>query len=161
MNTRTIVDIIVSPLIRLLNLLLQLLWKEFYLGILLRQNLVKTMIEHSDDLGGLVVHNTLLLLVVQSRHREAATIVLVVLEVDLADVSVLWMYRIGLSVRTRHLLVLCGESPAWSCQLPDEVDGRRSSPFSPICQCTEVYGMMSSRPFSLRTMSARCAAVMH
>jgi len=108
----TIVDIIVSPVIRLLDLLLQLLWEEIDLGILLGQNPVETMIEHANDLRRLVVHNALLFLVVQRWHCKAATVILVVLEIDLADVRILWMYRIGLSVCTRLLLVFGGESPA-------------------------------------------------
>ena len=36
---------------------------------------------------------------------------------------------------------------------------RTTSPFSPMNQCTEVNGIKSSKPFSLRTMSALCAAL--
>jgi len=32
------------------------------------------------------------------------------------------------------------------------------SPCGPRCQCTDVYVMMSSRPFSLRVIKVRCAA---
>jgi len=31
-------------------------------------------------------------------------------------------------------------------------------PFSPICQCTDVYGRISSKPFNFRTMRALWAA---
>ena len=37
------------------------------------------------------------------------------------------------------------------------LDSAKRQPFSPMCQWTEVKGIMSSRPLSLRTMRARWA----
>lgn len=38
--------------------------------------------------------------------------------------------------------------------------GTRNSPRSPICQCTAVTGIISSKPLSFRTIRARCARVL-
>ena len=80
----------VRPFVRLFNLLAQVRGKKVELALrrVSRQQVVKGVVEHADDLAALVVHNLLGRLVVQRRHGEAALVVCVLLKVDVAHVRV-------------------------------------------------------------------------
>lgn len=114
----TVVDVVVSPLISLFNLLLEIGRQEIDLLEFLRQQVVEGVVHHSDDLTALVVDDTLLLLVVEGRHGEAALIVLVVLEVDITKMGVTFMKRIRCGVVSRNAFIRLCESPTLLEHLP-------------------------------------------
>lgn len=101
----TIVDVVVCPFIGLFNLLLQILWEELDLLVLLWQQLVEFMVEHADDLTGLIADNGLLLLVPESWDGEACRVVFIRSEIDVAQMSEILVQRIWGGILARHLLV--------------------------------------------------------
>ena len=75
--------------------------------------MVESVVEHADDLTRLVVHDAFLLCVVQGGHGEAAIVVLLVLEVDLADVGKFRVDGVRGDVLAGGVLVVFGgETPA-------------------------------------------------
>lgn len=68
----TIVDVVISPLVGLLNGLPQLLRKQIQLLVLLGQKIIELIIEHAQDLTALIAHNLILLFVVKCGNREPA-----------------------------------------------------------------------------------------
>lgn len=82
-----IINIIVRPLIRLVDLGLQILGQEIHFGVLVRKQVVEFMIHHADNLTALVADDRLLHFVVQRRHREAAGVVGLDVKVDVAEVG--------------------------------------------------------------------------
>lgn len=78
----------IGPVIRLFNLLAQLLGEEIKRALrrVFGQQIVKGIVEHADNLAALVVHNLLRRLVVQRRHGEATLVVCILLEVYVAHV---------------------------------------------------------------------------
>lgn len=118
--------------------------------------------EHAQDLAALVAHDTLLHLVVEDGHREAARVVLVRLEVDLPQVGEVLVQRVRDHVLALSVLVVGGrEAP--SCLTvsasisPLGTHMGACSPFSPRCQCTEDTVMKSSSPLSFLAIIARVA----
>ena len=117
------------------------------------------VVEHADDLTGLVVDDRLVLLVVEGGHGEAPVVVRVHGEVDLAEVGEFWVEGVGRDFFARDVVGFGGEAPAWGCQGIILVVAAHDFdvPFSSISQCTLVKGIMSSRPFSCLTIKARWA----
>lgn len=74
--------------------------------------MVKCGVEHADDFTALVVHNTLLLLVVEGGDSETALVVLVVLKVDASQMSKAFVERIGSCVFAWYIFVWFGKSPS-------------------------------------------------
>lgn len=71
------------------------------------------MVEHADDLARLVAHNLILLLVEERGDREAAFVVGVDVEVDVAEVREgLAVQRVGRYVVAGELFVFLGEAPS-------------------------------------------------
>jgi hypothetical protein len=89
-----VINVIVDPIVHLLNLFLQLGREEVNRSILFLDLVVKCLIEHANDLAAFVAHNLAGLLIVQRRHRKAPVIVWILLEVDVADMREVLMYRI-------------------------------------------------------------------
>jgi hypothetical protein len=108
----TIVDVVVSPLVRLLDLRLQVLRQEVDFLVLLRQQVVELGVEHADDLAGLVADDRVLLGVVEGRDREAPLVVLVDVEVDVAQVREALVDGVRLDVLARLVVFGRGEPPA-------------------------------------------------
>ena len=98
-----IVYIIIGPLVRLLDLRFQLVRQQHDILVSLRQQIIKLGIEHPNDLRGLIADDRLLLLVVQGRDREAAFILRVDLEVDVAEELVVGMQGIGCHIVPRNV----------------------------------------------------------
>lgn len=154
----TIINIIISPIISRLDLLLQITRQQINLCILLGKQMIKFVVKHSNDLARLVTDNLLLLLVVERRHCEAAFVVRLDVEVDVSQMREPFVQWVGGCVLAGLVLVFGLKAPACrevSMRLMVYVEG--SGPFSSICQCTLVNGKISSIPFNFRTMSARWA----
>jgi hypothetical protein len=107
-----IVDIVVHPLIHLLNFLPQVLGEQIELLVFVIQQVVKGIVEHADDLAALIADNLVGLLVVERGNCEAAFIVGVLRKVDIAEVGVVGVNGIGGYVLARNVLIGCGEAPA-------------------------------------------------
>ena len=114
----TVVDVIVSPLVRLLDLRLQVLRKKNHVLVLVVQQVVEFCVEHANDLAGLVADNGLLLGVVKSGNREPALVVLVHVKVDITQVSETLVNGVGLDVLAGLVVLSSGESPALLKHLP-------------------------------------------
>ena len=65
------VDGVVHPLVELIDLLAEGLGIEVDLSLIRRELVIERCVEHADDLGALVVHNCLLLLVPEHGHGES------------------------------------------------------------------------------------------
>jgi hypothetical protein len=114
----TVVNVVVSPLISLLDALLEVGRQKIDLLELLRQQIVEGVVHHSDNLTTLVVDDALLLLVIKSRHGEAALVVLVVFEVDITEMGVAFMQGIRCGVVSRNAFIRLCESPTLLEHLP-------------------------------------------
>lgn len=68
----TIVDVVIRPLVRGLDLVFEILGQEVQLLVLLRQEIIEFGIEHANDLAALIAHDLLLLLVIQRWNGETA-----------------------------------------------------------------------------------------
>lgn len=139
--------------------------KEVDLLVLVCEEVVEFVVEHADDFGAFVADDTVRLFVVEDGDCEAAFVVGFVVEVNIAQVcegAVQWVWG---SVGSWDIFVRSCEAPAWLriwisillSQLGSKFE-LSFLPCGPRCQCTDVYGMMSSRPFSLRVIRVRCAA---
>lgn len=113
-----VVDVVVSPFIRLHDLSLQVFGKQVNSLVLLRQEMVECCVEHPDDLARLVGHDAVLLDIIQCRNRESAFIILVDLEVDVAKMSEPLVDWIRSHIFARFFLVGSGKSPAFLEHLP-------------------------------------------
>ena len=151
-----IVDVVVSPFVGLIDLFLQC-WREKIDGsFVFGEHVVKFVVEHADDLTGFVADDGLLLDVIEARHRESAAIVGLRREVYVAEMRELWVNGVGMNVFARQLFIRSHEAPSFALNQPNP--NRMSTaaiPFSPICQWTEVNGMISSRPFNFLTIKVR------
>jgi len=114
----TVVDVVVSPLVRLLDLGLQVFGQEVDFLVLLREQVVELGVEHADDLAGFVADDGVLLGVVEGGDREAALVVSVHVEIDVAQVREALVDGVCLDVLTRLIVLGCGESPALLEHLP-------------------------------------------
>ena len=83
---RRTVDLIINPLVHLVNVPAKLGGIQIELRPFLRENRVKLRVEYADDFRGLVVDDRVLLLVPQQGHGEAAGIVGVRAEVEVFHV---------------------------------------------------------------------------
>lgn len=86
-----VIDIIIRPLIRLLNLLLQILREQVDRAILLINDIIELGVEHSDDLGGLVGDDGVLFFVPEGGDGEATGVVFVCGKVEVAEVGEVWV----------------------------------------------------------------------
>jgi hypothetical protein len=80
---------------------------------LLRQNVVKGGVEHANDLARLIAHDLLLLDIVERRNGEATAVLRLDGEVDVAEVSEVWVMRVGGDILSRFIVRGSGEAPAW------------------------------------------------
>ena len=108
-----VIHVVVRPGVHLVDLLLQIVREEDYVLVLLIDDVVEGGVKHADDLGGFVAHDRLLLLVPEGGHREAALIVGLGAEVQIAEVCVVWMQRIWGRILAGEIFVLGREAPAW------------------------------------------------
>lgn len=77
----------VRPLVRCVDAAAELLREEIEMAVFrIGEQTVKGVVKHADDFGALVTHDGLLFLVVEGRHREAAFVVGLGVEVDVAEV---------------------------------------------------------------------------
>lgn len=111
-----VVDVVVCPVVGGFDSVAQVFGEEVELGVRLVEEVVEGVVEHADDLAAFIVDDLALLLVVQRRHREAAAVVGVVLEVDVAQVGVVGVEGIGRYVRAWHVFVGRREPPSWTCE---------------------------------------------
>lgn len=114
----TVVDVIVSPLVGLLDLRLQVLGKQNHVLVLVVQQVVELSVEHANDLAGLVADDGLLLGIVKGRDSESALVVLVHIKVDIAQVGEALVDGVRLDVLARLIVLRSGESPALLEHLP-------------------------------------------
>ncbi|KAI6769264.1 hypothetical protein HG531_010368 [Fusarium graminearum] len=134
-----VVDAAVLPLMRLLNLLLQVLGVQLDGLVLLVQKVVKlgqvsyhnskdgctfetTYLgtQHAEDLTALIAHNSVCLHIVEDWHRVSAIVVLLTLKVHILQVRKALMALDGVrhDILTRNALVLGHESPAALTKVP-------------------------------------------
>lgn len=73
--------------------------------------MIECVVEHSNNLTALVVYNTFLLFIVKCGYGEAAVIILVVLIVDVPEMSISFMDRVWSSVFSGNVLI-------WACKPP-------------------------------------------
>ena len=108
-----VVDVRVGPLVGGFDVLAEIGGEEVDLAVLLRQEVVELVVEHADDLGRFVVDDRLVLLVVEGRHGEAAVVIGVHGEVDLAEVGEFWVERVWGDFLAGDVVGFGGEAPAW------------------------------------------------
>ena len=108
-----VVDFVVGPLVRLIDLGLEVGGQEVEGGVLFGQEAVKLVVEHADYLTGLVVDYGAGLGVVQSWDGEATLIIGLDREVNVADVGEFRMEWIRSDIFARERLVWSDEAPAW------------------------------------------------
>lgn len=114
----TVVDVVVSPFISLFDLLLEIGRQEIDLLELLREEIIESVVEHSNDLAALIVDDALLLFVVECRYGEAALVVLVVCEVDITKMGVAIVQRVRCGVVSRNVFIRLCKSPTLLKHLP-------------------------------------------
>ena len=107
-----IVDLVVGPFVRLVDLCAQRLGVQIHIPILFREQVVELGIEHADDLAGLVADDFALLGVVQRRYGEAAFVVRVNFKVDFTQVSEVLVDGVRRHVVAGEGLVRGREAPA-------------------------------------------------
>lgn len=81
-----VVDMIVHPLIREIDFRPQIRRVQVYIPELLRQQRIKLAIQHADNLTALVIDDRVQLFIPQHRDREAAGIMRVRGEIQLAEI---------------------------------------------------------------------------
>ena len=107
----TVVDIIIRPIIRSLNLRPQLLREQIDALEFLRKQFVEFGIEHPNDFGRFIADDFILLLIVQCRHGETTCIIRIDVEIDVAQVRKVFVERI-------RRYVVAGDLFVWSCETP-------------------------------------------
>jgi hypothetical protein len=117
----TIVDVVVSPLVSLLDLGLQVLGEENHVLVLVFEQVVEFSVEHANDLARLVADDGVLLGVIKRGDRESAFVVLVHVKVDVTQVSEALVDGVRLNVLARLIVLRGGEAPALLEHFP--VDG--------------------------------------
>lgn len=114
----TVVDVIVSPLVGLLNLRLQILGKQNDVLVLVVQQVVELSVEHANDLAGFVADDGLLLGIVKSRDSEPALVILVHVKVNVAQVGEALVDGVRLNVLARLVVLGSGKTPSLLEHLP-------------------------------------------
>ena len=159
-----VVDVWVRPFVGGFDFLLEVRGIEVDVAVLLGEQVVELVVEHADDLGGFVGHDGLVLFVVEGRDGEAAVVVGVHGEVDVAEVREVGVEGVGRDLLAGDFVGGGDEAPAWGWRVRGGVVVvvaarymRVDIPLSSISQCTLVKGMMSSSPFSFRTIRVRWA----
>ncbi len=105
-----VVDIVVSPIIDSFDLLLKVGGEEIEFGVLFGEEVVKFVVEHPDDLRGFVGDDGLVLFVVEGGDCEAAAIVRIDVEIDVAKVAKA-MKRVLGGILAGQLLIRIDEAP--------------------------------------------------
>jgi len=114
----TVVDVVVSPLVRLLDLRLQILGQKHHILVLIVQQVVELSVEHADDLARLIADDGVLLCVVKRRDRESALVVFVHVEVDITQMGEALVDWVRLNVLARLIVLGSGKSPSLLEHLP-------------------------------------------
>jgi hypothetical protein len=117
----TIVDIVVSPLVSLLDLGLQVLRKENHVLILVFEQVVEFGVEHANDLARLVADDGVLLGVIKRGDRESTFVVLIHVKVDVTQVSEALVDGVRPNILARLVVLGGGKAPALLEHFP--VDG--------------------------------------
>ena len=94
------------------NLRLEVFRVQVDIDKFLRQQFVEGRIEHANDLGRLIVHNSISLFIVESWHGKAAGVFWILLKVDLAEVGEIGMDWITSNIFAWDFLVRSCEAPA-------------------------------------------------
>jgi len=110
-----VVDVVVGPVVGFVDFALEGFGQEVDGFVLLGQQVVELGVHHADDFGGFVADDGFFLLVPEGGDREAAAVVLVDLEVELAEVGVVWVEGVFGYVLAGDLLAFFDEAPAWEC----------------------------------------------
>ena len=129
-----IVDVIVGPVVGCFNFGLEILGEKVNLFVFLGNDVVEFGVKHADDLAGLdvderlaesmcelcsfssaylIAHNLVLFDVVESRHCEAAFIVGADIEIDVSQMSKIWVDRIWCDIVSGNLLIRFRKAPTW------------------------------------------------
>lgn len=108
-----VVDVVVGPIVGFVDFVLEGSGEEIDGFVLLGQQVVELGVHHADDFGGFVADDGFFLLVPEGGDSEAAAVVLVDLEVELAEVGVVWMEGVFGYVLAGDLLAFFDEAPAW------------------------------------------------
>jgi len=130
-----VVDVVVGPVVGGVDFLLEILGQQVDVAVLRGQQVVELRVHHADDLGGFVADDGFFLLVPERGHCEAAAVVLVDLEVELAEVGVVWVEGVFGYVLTRDILAFFDETPACRVSVMVvslDLRGRVAYPF-PAC----------------------------
>ena len=122
-----VVDVVVGPGVGVVDFLLQGRGVEVDLAVLFGQEVVEFGVEHADDLAGFVVDDGFQLGVVEGGHGEAAFVLRVDLEVDVAEVGDALVDGVWGYVFAGEFLVGGCESPPFLEHLP--VDGGEGDDF--------------------------------
>lgn len=113
-----VVDVVVGPFVGGFDFCLEVGGEEVYLGKFGGQEVVEFGVEHADDFAGFIVHDFFLLDVVQGRDGESARVFGVLFEIDVAQMRVFFVNRVGLGVGSRDFFVGGGESPRLLSHVP-------------------------------------------
>ena len=111
-----VVDVVVGPVVGALDLGPEVLREQVHRRPRQGQLAVEDAVEHADDLARLVGHDPVRLPVVQRGHQEAARVVRILGEVDVAQVRVLRVQRVRPHVGAGQggRFGGGGEAPAWA-----------------------------------------------
>jgi hypothetical protein len=110
-----VVDVVVGPFVCGFDLALEVRREEDDVSVLLREEGVEFGVEHADDFRGFVGDDRVGLFVPEGGHCEAAFVVWVDREVQVAEVSVLWVERVRVGEVAGDGVFFVGryEAPAW------------------------------------------------
>lgn len=108
-----VVDLVVGPGVCVFDGGFEVGGEQIDGAVGLVEEVVEFGVEHAQDVCGFVADDLVLFFVVQGRHGEAAGVVGVDLEVDLAQVGVFWVQRVFGYVFAGAVLVVFDKAPAW------------------------------------------------
>ena len=127
-----VVDVVVGPVVGCFNFRLEVLGKKVDIFVFLGNDVVELGVKHADDLARLdvddrladltgkicnisraylVADNLVLLDIVEGRHCEAASIIGADIEIDLSQMSKIWVDRVWCHIVSGNLLIRFCKAP--------------------------------------------------
>ena len=117
-SVNTVIYQIIRPLVRQIDFLPQGLRIQIHIPVLLGKQAVELGVEHANNIAALVAHDPFRFGVVQRRHGEAALVVRVDLEVDVAQVGESFVDGVRRHIFAGKVLVGRREAPAFFLHMP-------------------------------------------
>lgn len=108
----SVVDVVVGPVVGVLDLLLQILGEKMDVFVFLGEQIVKLAVEHADYLCGLIGYDSFGFLVVKSWDGKAAFVGGIDGEVNFAEVGEFRVKGVFCGVLAGDLFVVLNEAPA-------------------------------------------------